>query len=85
MPDVTASGRDTFGDVEMEFKSTGLVHTVTSDIKALQRNLRESCGSGFTIFKELLQNADDAGATTLDLVAHEGFAGATNPLCKLRG
>ena len=85
MPDVTASAPDTFGDAEMEFKSTGLVHTVTSDIKALQRNLRESYGSGFTIFKELLQNADDAGATTLEFVAHGGLAGATNPLLQAPG
>lgn len=52
---MTRSEQAAFGGEEMNFRSTGLVHTVTSDIKALQRNLRESYGSGFTIFKELLQ------------------------------
>ena len=82
---MTTAEQAAFGGEEMNFRSTGLVHTVTSDIKALQRNLRESYGSGFTIFKELLQNADDAGATTLTLVAHDGFSEATNPLLRAPG
>ena len=36
--------------------------------------------SGFSIFKELLQNADDAGAERLLIAAHPGFADALNPL-----
>ena len=46
----------------MDIWSSGLVHSAETDILRLQQILRESYASGFTIFKELLQNAEDAGA-----------------------
>lgn len=69
----------------MDIKTSGLKHSVTSDIKSLQRLLREGYASGFAIFKELLQNADDARAQSLLLAAHEGFPRAVNPLLRAPG
>jgi PAS domain-containing protein len=66
-------------------KTSGLVHTAQSDIKQLQRILREGYVSGFTIFKELLQNADDAGARNMLIAPHIGLAEAQNPLLRAPG
>ena len=66
-------------------RTSGLVHTAQSDIQQLQRILREGYASGFTIFKELLQNADDAGARNMLVAAHWGFAEAQNPLIRAPG
>ena len=49
-------------------------------IRQFQNLLREGYKSGFPILKELLQNADDAGAKRWALHAHRGFADAINPL-----
>lgn len=59
---------------------TGLSTPPEETIKSLQRLLREGYGAGFPVLKELLQNADDAGARRLHIVAHPGFPEATNPL-----
>lgn len=66
-------------------RSSGLVHSAESDILRLQQILREGYASGFTIFKELLQNAEDAGATRLSVIGHGGFPEATNPLLRAPG
>ena len=49
-------------------------------IRQFQNLLREGYRSGFPILKELLQNADDAGAGRLLLFAHPGLPGSVNPL-----
>lgn len=64
----------------MEVRSSGLIHSPESDILRLQQILREAYASGFTIFKELLQNAEDAGARRMVVAGHRGFPTATNPL-----
>ncbi len=70
---------------EMEIKSSGLVHSAETDILRLQQILREGYASGFTIFKELLQNAEDAGAQRMVVAGHDGFVDATNPLLRTPG
>lgn len=57
-------------------------HSVVLDI---QRLLSESYGSGFTIFKELIQNADDVRASKLLLGGHGGYADADNALLQAPG
>lgn len=59
--------------------------TAQSVVQDIQRLLSESYGSGFTIFKELVQNADDVGASKLLLVGHEGHPGADNALLRAPG
>ncbi|TPG09623.1 sacsin N-terminal ATP-binding-like domain-containing protein [Sphingomonas oligophenolica] len=56
--------------------------TPVSIVEDLQNLLRDRYKSGFPVFKELLQNADDAGAERLIVRAHEGFKEATNPLLR---
>lgn len=69
----------------MDIWSSGLVHSAETDILRLQQILRESYASGFTIFKELLQNAEDAGARHMVVAGHSGFDGAVNPLLRTPG
>ena len=69
----------------MDVRSSGLVHSAEADILRLQQILREGYPSGFTIFKELLQNAEDAGARRMVVVGHRGFADAVNPLLRTPG
>lgn len=64
---------------------TDLVTTPQQRVQDIQRLLRESYGSGFTIFKELVQNAEDAKADRLVLASHAGFAEAQNPLLRAPG
>jgi hypothetical protein len=71
--------------VAIGVRSSGLVHSAESDILRLQQILREGYASGFTIFKELLQNAEDAGAKRLVVIGHEGFPDANNPLLRAPG
>jgi len=56
--------------------------TAQSVVLDIQRLLSESYGSGFTIFKELVQNADDVGASKLLLAGHEGYPDADNALLR---
>ncbi|QDH34970.1 hypothetical protein [Porphyrobacter sp. YT40] len=82
---MTVSDASISYQVEMDVRSSGLVHSAESDIERLQQILRESYASGFTIFKELLQNAEDAGAKRLIVVGHNGFPEASNPLLQTPG
>lgn len=69
----------------MDVRSSGLVHSAETDILRLQQILREGYASGFTIFKELLQNAEDAGARRMVVAGHRGFVDAANPLLRTPG
>jgi hypothetical protein len=51
----------------------------------LRRNLHERYGGGFTIVKELLQNADDAEARRVVLAVRSGWPDAINPLLQVPG
>ncbi|GGJ36214.1 hypothetical protein CDQ92_10655 [Sphingopyxis bauzanensis] len=64
---------------------TALKTTAQSVVLDIQRLLSESYGSGFTIFKELVQNADDVGASKLLLAGHEGYPSAENALLRAPG
>ncbi len=64
---------------------TDLVTRPELRVQDIQRLLRESYGSGFTIFKELVQNAEDAQALRLVLAGHGGFAAAQHPLLRAQG
>lgn len=59
--------------------------TAQSVVLDIERLLSESYGSGFTIFKELVQNADDVRASKLLLSGHQGHPGADNPLLQAPG
>lgn len=59
--------------------------TPQSVVLDIQRLLSESYGSGFTIFKELVQNADDVRASKLLLAGHIGFPEADNALLREPG
>lgn len=87
MTEGSATGSDVLASdpTEMEIRSSGLVHSAESDILRLQQILREGYASGFTIFKELLQNAEDAGARRMVVAGHAGFDEATNPLLRTPG
>ncbi|WP_062113506.1 sacsin N-terminal ATP-binding-like domain-containing protein [Sphingobium sp. YBL2] len=64
---------------------TALKTTPQATIQQIQTLLSESYGSGFTIFKELIQNADDVGASRLLLAGHDGFPDANNVLLRAPG
>ena len=61
----------------------GLNVTEISVLNQIKRNLQDRYEFGFPILKELLQNADDAGAKTICCDFQVGWPGANNPL--LRG
>lgn len=82
---VTKSDVATAYNVQMDVRSSGLVHSAETDILRLQQILREGYASGFTIFKELLQNAEDAGARRMVVAGHRGFVDAANPLLRTPG
>ncbi|MCY3840761.1 MAG: hypothetical protein OXH09_19285, partial [Gammaproteobacteria bacterium] len=67
--------------------NAGIVRNPVDEIKAIQSLLADvykDAGDGRTLFRELVQNADDAGATQLELVVLErGWPDAQNSL--LRG
>lgn len=52
----------------------------TNIINLISDNLRDRYRSGFPIIKELIQNADDAGASRVVFGVHEGFATLQHPL-----
>lgn len=60
----------------------GVQHDPLSDIQAIRR-LLDVYQPGFAFLKELIQNADDAGASHLRMIWHPGLHRATHPL--LRG
>ncbi len=55
----------------------------TNYVNLIADNLRDRYESGLPILKELVQNADDAKASTLIFGSHDGFPDAPHPL--LRG
>ena len=55
----------------------------TDYVNLIADNLRDRYENGFPILKELIQNADDAKASTLIFGRHQGFPDASHPL--LRG
>ncbi|GIW07764.1 MAG: hypothetical protein KatS3mg060_2569 [Dehalococcoidia bacterium] len=63
-------------------QAAGFRHTLAGDINQLRDVLREY-KSGFPILKELIANAEDAGATTIDFAILDGHPTAPHPL--LRG
>lgn len=58
----------------------GLRHDPLADIELIRQNLKDRYGAGFPILKELLQNADDAGAARVEFVWTKGIEAAQHPL-----
>lgn len=67
-------------------QNRGFISSPTAFIRQIRNNLEEGRyardSSGFTIFKELLQNADDAGANFVHFGISDGFAQAGHPLLR---
>ena len=71
----------------------GFRHSPTEDIQRIRQDLRDRYQDGFPILKELLQNADDAGASEPDgaasqlvlVLARNGLPGAKHPLLQSAG
>ena len=57
----------------------------TNYVNLIVDNLRDRYENGFPILKELIQNADDAKASTLIFGRHDGFPDASHPLLKGAG
>lgn len=53
--------------------------------RQIQANLKDRYSSGFPVLKELIQNAEDARATIVRFVAHQGWSEASNPLLRVPG
>lgn len=64
---------------------TAFKNPQTSIVTELKNLLRDRYKSGFPVFKELIQNADDAGAKRIVIFAHNGFLEAKNPLLQAPG
>lgn len=60
----------------------GIEHSPESDIKLIQNDLRDRYQEGFPIIKELLQNADDAEASCLQIGWFPGFPDVSHSLLK---
>ena len=54
-------------------------------VNQIKSNLQDRYKSGYPILKELIQNADDAGARRFRLDALPGWPGADNPLLQGAG
>jgi len=59
---------------------SGYAHTALDTIEDLRRNLRDRYRDCHAVLKELLQNADDAGATELHIAWLKGLPEANHPL-----
>ena len=57
----------------------GSAHSVAADIQNIRQILQEY-EYGFPVLKELIQNADDAGASQLDIGWFPGFPESSHPL-----
>ncbi|WDA41427.1 sacsin N-terminal ATP-binding-like domain-containing protein [Erythrobacter sp. BLCC-B19] len=57
----------------------------TAIVTELKNLLRDRYRSGFPVFKELIQNADDAKARRIVICGHSGFNDARNPLLQAPG
>ena len=55
-----------------------MARPTTDYVNLIASNLRDRYKTGFPILKELVQNADDAGATALAFGYHAGFASAAD-------
>lgn len=64
-------------------RARGVRHTAAADVNLIRQLLADRYRLGFAIVKELLQNADDAGATTVWIGRSDGLPQASHPL--LRG
>ena len=53
---------------------------VTNTVNILRDNLHDRYDSGFPVLKELIQNANDAGASELYISKSDGLSSATHPL-----
>ncbi|MBK1735866.1 hypothetical protein CKO15_11370 [Halorhodospira abdelmalekii] len=51
----------------------------------IKRNLEDRYGSGLTVLKELIQNAEDAEAEVVRFLARRGWPEARNPLLRTPG
>lgn len=58
----------------------GFRHDPLADINLLRQNLHDRYRGGFPIVKELIQNADDAGATRVEIGWTHGIPGDDHPL-----
>jgi hypothetical protein len=64
---------------------TGMRVEASAIIRELRNLLNDRYDGEFAVLKELIQNADDAGARRLVVAAHPGFDSAHNPLLRSRG
>jgi hypothetical protein len=62
----------------------GLKSNARQTINAIRNQLRDQYGPG-SVVKEIIQNADDAGATHVAIIGCIGLAGAHNPLLRAPG
>jgi len=60
----------------------GFAHSPLADINLIRDNLHDRYHKGFPVLKELIQNADDAGATQLDIGGSRGLPQADHPLLR---
>jgi hypothetical protein len=60
--------------------STGFFIRPAAIINQIKTLLKERYKEGFPIIKEIIQNANDGGATRLDIGVSRGFSGASHPL-----
>jgi hypothetical protein len=63
----------------------GVRHDPLADIQLIRDNLNDRYQRGFPIIKELLQNAEDAHATRVEIGLCDGFANAEHPLLATPG
>ncbi len=61
---------------------TGVKHNPIADIGLISDNLRDRYKTGFPILKEIIQNADDAGATHLSFGYSSGLLNSEHELLK---
>ena len=61
---------------------SGFLRDPLGDIQLIADNLRDRYKSGFPILKEIVQNADDAKASSLCIGWHQGLAEAEHPLLR---
>jgi hypothetical protein len=66
-------------------ESTGFSFPPASIVGQIYTLLKERYKEGFPIIKEIIQNANDGGATRLDIGITQGLKDATHPLLKASG
>ena len=78
-------GKDTTSRSRKSWPLSPPVQSPRAVINYLQNLLRDQYVAGFPILKELVQNADDAGASRLLLTMHGGWMDASSTLLKHPG